>query len=720
MRASPSKLDPREVKQIRIGYIIGLTFLGGLTVLGQLIIQSTLADQRDDAEIINVAGRQRMLSQRLAKNGVLLVHALDPEERALIRLALSNDLDEWTRAHERLTRGDLAAFVNAATPTQLRELESQQRALANAILSAPETSEAEAILAAESRFLPTMNAIVFAYSAQSEDALGQTRAIEMVLAALTILVLLIEAFLVFRPLVQRVRGLVSRLRGVSDRLAASEARYARAAEGAEHGVWDWSIDDQELYWSAQFRRLAGLRDHENGWDALLHRLLPAHQDAFRHALEASPKPIDVEFRVLIEGRPRWLRLRGRAPDGDPSHVAGTLTDIDEPRRLKAERERLLRYQDQTLQDTREDLARAQMLSAVGTLAAGIAHDFNNYLQVIKLTAAGLTPNESASVVIAAADDASLLARQLLSIRKGHAGEVLAPVDVAHVVRDTLPVIENLLPPEILLRARFPGKLPPVLADTGQLRQVILNLCLNARDAMPEGGELSLSLRSVESRDQDGLRRKGVEFCVEDQGVGMTAEVQRRVFEPFYSTKQQREGAGLGLPMVDGIIRRHGGAVTLESAPGHGTVVRVWIPSVDRPLPSEPPPPKGEHRSLEILLVEDHEAIQRMLRRVLQADGHRVRVYSTGAEALAANLATVDLLICDVMLPDILGTELVQTIRRQRDSSLPVLLVSGYSERAIDTEMPDTAFLQKPFGMHDLRRVVARLMGQSEPAPLLGP
>jgi two-component system, cell cycle sensor histidine kinase and response regulator CckA len=377
-------------------------------------------------------------------------------------------------------------------------------------------------------------------------------------------------------------------------------------------------------------------------------------------------------------------------------VTTIATDITERQRDAEERAEL-----------EHRLAQAQRLESVGQLAGGVAHDFNNLLSVI-LTCVGFAQRELSAdhpvrddveEIGHAADRAAALTRQLLMFSRR---EVVKPevLDVGDLVRDLERLLNRTLSERIALRIVVGPGLVPVLADRAQLEQVLVNLALNARDAMPDGGTLSIALSAA-----DG----GVRITVADDGVGMPEDVRERAFEPFFTTKDRGEGTGLGLATVHGIVTEAGGTVDLQSVPGRGTVVTIHLPGCDEPVtPPQPPLEPGERppAPATVLVVEDQEPVRRQARRILEDHGYEVREAGGGDEALAA-WERVDVLVTDVVMPGMSGQQLAQ-VARERNPDLRIVYMSGHTEDLLvrdGARARNIAFVQKPFTRASLLRAV---------------
>jgi len=365
----------------------------------------------------------------------------------------------------------------------------------------------------------------------------------------------------------------------------------------------------------------------------------------------------------------------------------------------------------------EALRQVQKMEAVGRLAGGVAHDFNNLLMVIRGQAAlsqnnvGLsgTLRRELGEIVRAADRASSLTRKLLAFGRK---QVLEPVvlDLSAVTMDMKDMLGRLIGEDIaLLTTPTPG-LGRVKADRGQIEQVIMNLAVNARDAMPQGGRLILETANVELADEYVRRHMGarpgphVMLAVSDTGTGIPREIQAHMFEPFFTTKEQGKGTGLGLATVYGIVKQSGGYVEVKSESDQGTTFRIYLPrldaaatTVDRSTRSTAAAGGTET----ILLVEDEEGVRELARDILRASGYTVLEARNGPEALLLcerHQGPLDLLLTDVVMPRMSGRELAERLGPLRPD-LSVLYMSGYTDDAVIRHGvlgAGTAFLQKPF------------------------
>ena len=367
------------------------------------------------------------------------------------------------------------------------------------------------------------------------------------------------------------------------------------------------------------------------------------------------------------------------------------------------------------------IAQSHRLQSLGQLAGGVAHDFNNLLGVIlnyaEFVADELeegTPAHTDVVEIRkAAERATELTRQLLIFSRRERAKP-APVDLNEVVRDVERLLRRTLGEQVELIVDLHGGVPVVLADAGKVEQVLVNLAVNARDAMPDGGRLRIETREVDL-DGDSLQEhpdlepgRYVRLTVADDGVGMEPEIAARAFEPFFSTKRKGEGTGLGLATVYGIVTGAGGEISVATEPGEGTVFRVHLPAVDSRAPAESTEHDDDLTSLgeRVLLVEDEDAVRDLAKRILTEAGYWVTATSRGRAALRVledPRQEFDLLVSDVVMPGMGGVELTERAKKLRPE-LRVLMISGYTTPLGEEDrraMADTPLLEKPFSRRDL-------------------
>jgi two-component system cell cycle sensor histidine kinase/response regulator CckA len=424
------------------------------------------------------------------------------------------------------------------------------------------------------------------------------------------------------------------------------------------------------------------------------------------------------------------------------HKTGGWRSIDGPcRNLLADpavRALVLNTRDVTEQLQLEAQYRqAQKLESVGRLAGGIAHDFNNLLTVILSSSEVLKQDRAAGIAVddedieqihAAGERARDLTRQLLAFARK---QVIAPIslDLNVVVRGSEKLLHRVLGEDVRLVVNADPELWPSMCDAGQIEQVLVNLAVNARDAMPGGGALTVETRNVEVDDaevvRDPDRRQGswVRLIVRDTGLGMTPEAMAHLFEPFFTTKERGKGTGLGLATVHGIVAQSGGHIHVESQPGRGTTFEICLPRSDAPpvAVGRAPPAESFRRNETILLVEDDPQVRGVTTRALAGSGYRVITAASGEEALAIVRQPgerLDMVVTDVVMPGMTGREVVDELRR-RFPALPALFVSGYTQDFIAQRgVLDSGveFLPKPFTPATLAARVRAMLDSVGTAP----
>jgi signal transduction histidine kinase len=383
--------------------------------------------------------------------------------------------------------------------------------------------------------------------------------------------------------------------------------------------------------------------------------------------------------------------------------------------------------EREVQDRTQQLLQAQKMQAVGLLAGGIAHDFNNLLTVIFARAQMLLSHpmnksvayEQAESIMDAAQRASSLTRQLLTFSRK---EVLQrrSIDLNAVILDMARMLRRLIGEHITLVTNLGGRNRFVNADRAQLEQVILNLAVNARDAMPQGGQLVFTTESIECDERSGLALppgRWVELTVSDTGTGMDEATRTRIFEPFFTTKPAGHGTGLGLSTAYGIVQQHEGHIVVASARGQGTTFRIYIPQVDEPAPiADALAAEAPGGSETVLLAEDDRAVQALTSAILREHGYTVLTANDGEDALdvaARHEAPIDVLLTDVVMPRLSGVQLAARLGTVRPHT-PVLYMTGYAEMP---GIPETRILQKPFTADVLLRALRETIEPPEPAVL---
>lgn len=517
----------------------------------------------------------------------------------------------------------------------------------------------------------------------------------------------------------RAGSLASSLEAKRQELGESEDRYRRLVEEIPLVVYADSADPKPrtLFVSPQVEELAGvsaraLVEDPTRWLELVHpddraALEQANAEQFR-----SGTTLELEYRLVRpDGEVRWVRDHSRLDGvGEQRVIRGYWLDVTRRKQLEGR------------------LGRAERLEAVGRLAGGVAHDVNNVLSVIAVSASllrealpgGDPALAEADAIGRAVDRASQLTRQLLAFSRQ---QVLRPevVDVNEVVRSMEPMLVRLFGRQVELVSRLHAEPLQIEVDPGQLEQVLVNLAVNARDAMPAGGTLTIETAPAVA---DG-GEAGVLLVVSDTGIGMDQATVDHAFDPFFTTKGAARGTGLGLATVHGIVDQSRGSITVASAPGLGTVFQIAFPRVTVATPSAadlaPDLPAGAPPGARIALVEDDDALRSPLRRGLELLGFVVVVEAgDGREALGqlGDGVQLDVLVTDVLMPVVGGVELVQAVRVHRPE-LPVLFLSGYAGDDPALALPldsRTSFLAKPFTPQALAGALHALLSAATAAP----
>jgi len=529
-----------------------------------------------------------------------------------------------------------------------------------------------------------------------------------------------------------VRGSVHVLRDITDRkreeeaLRRSEASYRSLILGATYGIFGCDVNGKFL---AVNPALVAMLGYESEADLLAANLV---RDVIRDPDEGAR--LLQQYRQ--KGRVDGLEAQWRRKDGTPVQVRlSGRTVLDE--RGALEGCEIIAEDASERWHLEEQLRRAQKMEAVGRLAGGVAHDFNNLLTIVMgysdllLERFGATDAMRAYVeeIKKAGQRAASLTRQLLAFGRR---QVLAPqvLDLNAVVTNVDKMLRRLIGANIELSAVLEPELGRVKADPGQIEQVILNLVLNARDAMPQGGQLTLETANVELNEgyarshESVLPGRYVMLAVSDSGMGMDAETQAHIFEPFFTTKKEGKGTGLGLATVYGIVKQSGGHIWLYSEPNQGTAFKIYLPTVPqavRKAVGAAPERRSLRRGSEtILLVEDEEGVRDLAGRILELKGYKVIMASNPTEAAQAferHEGPIHLLLTDVVMPTMSGRQLAEHLALLRPE-LKVLYMSGYTDNAIVPHgilEEGVQFLQKPFTPDSLIHKVREALDAPQPA-----
>lgn len=513
-------------------------------------------------------------------------------------------------------------------------------------------------------------------------------------------------------------------------LAVSEQRLRLAIEATRDGLWERDVATGRSYFSPAYWRMLGYEPDElepsyESWVALLHEEDRARAVAMATAcIENRLESFETEYRMRAKsGEWRWILARGKAERRDAAGRAlllvGTHQDVTERKRAEEERRRL-----------ETQLHQAQKMEAIGQLAGGVAHDFNNLLTVIigygELTLGALGGDHPAAGYVremrAAGERAATLTRKLLAFSRKQV-LVTEVVNLNDVVTDTVKMLQRLIGENIELTAVLAPRTALVRVDPSQIEQVVINLAVNARDAMPQGGQLFIET-SMSEWDENYCRRHPgsrpgsyTQLSVTDTGIGMSAEILERIFEPFFTTKEAGKGTGLGLATVYGIVKQSEGFIEVTSQVGVGSCFRLYFPPAQSDLGVQTAKERAEaspEGSETILLVEDEEYVRRIAQLALETYGYKVLTAENGRIALGITQhfgQAIDLVVTDIVMPELSGPHLVAQIRA-RFPNLKVLFVSGYANELNDSDSivrGSEAYLLKPFSPRQLATKVRKTL-----------
>ena len=520
------------------------------------------------------------------------------------------------------------------------------------------------------------------------------------------LVLLFDIYTIYQQLqIYRIRK----------ELVQREELFRLISENAGDMIAVVDVNGRRIYNSPSYERILGYTPEELQSTSSFEQIHPDDRPTVEEAArEARDRGVgrSIQYRMRHKDG-SWRILESganvvRGPAGEVEKLVVVNRDVTARRQLE------------------EQFRQAQKMEAVGRLSGGVAHDFNNLLGVIigyaEFLQERLAPQDSlrgsVDEILKAGKRAASLTRQLLAFSRQ---QVLDPkvIDLNTAVSDMEKLLRRLIGEDIELRTRLTPNVGRVKADQGQFEQVIMNLAVNARDAMPQGGKLTISTENF-MMDEAFVRRypypvqPGPYICVTvaDTGIGMNAETKARAFDPFFTTKEKGKGTGLGLATVYGVVKQSGGYIDIESAPGAGTTFKIYLPRVDEEIDAQAPSAGFDRKSVAgtetILLVEDEESLRRVTRETLELSGYRVVEAKDGLDALETTKAydgPIDLPLTDVVMPGMGGRALAQELSRRRPD-IRIVYMSGYAGQAPGAQRPlepGSDFLSKPF----TREVLAR-------------
>ncbi|HEV8551717.1 MAG TPA: ATP-binding protein [Polyangiaceae bacterium] len=507
-----------------------------------------------------------------------------------------------------------------------------------------------------------------------------------------------------------VKGSVTTFTDISDRVNAqkalreSAARLDLALSAARMGVWEYEPASDSGWWSPNLFDIFDIKDPMPGMAQFLRRVHPDDRQrigarALALAEAADGDAFEDECRMIGDDQvTRWARLQGRLTHtGGRRILAGTVMDVTAQRLLE------------------EQLHRASRLESIGRLAGGVAHDFNNLLAAmlgsLELLDGEVTgaARQDLATIRHSALRARDLTRQLLAFARKQPVQ-WKTIDLALLVKDVELLLRRLVGPSIAIEIHSLGP-AFVSADPALLEQVLVNLVVNARDAMPNGGNLRIGVEACPPVGSDWIGAHFAALSVTDSGTGMDEATRRRIFEPFFTTKAS--GTGLGLASSYGIIQQHRGDITVESTPGHGTSFIVTLPCLTPDAQTRHAtvaPPAAATAKGTVLVVDDEDAVRKTTARLVKSLGYQVFDASTVEEAMrhaTAHAGVIDMLLCDIAMPGEDGRTLAAELVRLRPE-LKVLFMSGYSSDMQEMRLDGALFVQKPFSRDELAHKLAEL------------
>jgi two-component system cell cycle sensor histidine kinase/response regulator CckA len=685
---SNARMPTIEVRIVRLdGASIDVEAVGTPIIYdGEPAVLGSMHDitERKEADLALRAERDR--AQRYLDAAEVILLALDVQGRITLVNRYARSIFGWTEA-ELLGRD----FIEVCVPARIRD---QTREKLSSVLSESDTSVIN-------------NAIV--------TSSGEERMIEWRTTFL-------------RDEEGRVVGTFSSGTDITKRdeaieaLRTAEERMRFALEGANVGIWDMDYSTGILRWSETIEAHYGLAPgaFDGRFETFVERTHPDDRasllETVGQAMKSGADFTTLNRSIWPDGTIRRLSGAGRihlGENGEPLRGVGISQDVTERYTLEAQ------------------FQQAQKMEAIGRLAGGVAHDFNNLLTAIlgycELLLTDTIPDDPRRGDIAeiqkAGTSAAGLTRQLLAFSRKQIIE-LTLLDLNEVVSGLKPMVGRLIGEDVTIQVGLADEPVFVKADRGQVEQVLVNLAVNARDAMPKGGTLTIETANVEL-DENYTKThltvkpgRYVRLTVSDTGTGMTPEVQARLFEPFFTTKEVGKGTGLGLATVHGVVARSGGSVNVYSEVGTGTSFKVFFPRADaETLPPEPtralePTPARTHT---ILVVEDSDGLRELARRLLARQGYTVLVAANAQDALRLfdETESIDVLLTDVVMPGTSGPELSRQLVERRPS-LKVIYMSGYTDEAIVQHgvlNPGIALLNKPFTSDALERKIREVLSR---------
>lgn len=508
---------------------------------------------------------------------------------------------------------------------------------------------------------------------------------------------------------------------ITERKLAEERirQQASLLDNAQDAIFVCDAEYRISYWNKSAERIYGWKSDEvtgrNVWEVVGSPNAAQLADTHRSLRQADKYTAELHQTtrdgrtIIVESRWTLVRTDGRQPD----HILVINTDITEQKR------------------TEEHLLRAQRMETIGTLAGGIAHDMNNILSPILMAVEVLQMNGSdpetarwLAMIGENSERGADLVKQVLTFARGMEGERVA-VQMKHIIKDMVSVLAETLPKSIELRYELQPNLLVISADPTQVHQVLMNICLNARDAMPDGGSMKITAKNVQIDDNYAALNPEASpgwylmVSIEDTGTGMTTETVNRIFDPFFTTKDIGQGTGLGLAIAQTIVKSHGGFINVYSEPGRGTRFNIYFPAEESEAASAQTSPALQYprgRGEAVLIVDDEPNILQIASETLEQFGYKTLTASNGAEALdifGSKSSEIAAVVTDIAMPSMDGPSLIRAVK-SLDSDVKVIAMSGLMNTDQTEELEELKvkdFLTKPFTAEQLLTTLATLLRQ---------
>ncbi|MEW6113435.1 MAG: PAS domain-containing protein, partial [Thermodesulfobacteriota bacterium] len=532
-----------------------------------------------------------------------------------------------------------------------------------------------------------------------------------------------------------VFDVITERKKAEEALRQSQERLALALDGANLGIWDWDLTTGKAIWSERNLQRLGYEPNElesnlKNWKKLVHpEDWPKVAENLNLHLEGKLPAFASQYRILKKnGDWLWVQAQGRVIEfdvaGKPTRITGVVADITDLKKAEEERESL-----------RNQLLQAQKMEAIGTLTGGIAHDFNNLLTIINGYAEMLLLNireddpscEDLQKILQTGRKGAEMVRRLLAFTKR--GQYSPePVNLNEQIERTKKLLERTFPKMIEIETLLEKNLGVVNADATQVEQVLMNLCINAKEAMPDGGRLRIETRNI-TVDEDYCRLhvgakpgRYVLLEVSDTGTGMSKETMDRVFDPFFTTKgwDFKKGTGLSLPVTKGIVEQHGGWIECQSELGKGSTFRVYFPALEDSQVVKKPEPAGETvpAGEKILLVDDEEYVRDLGKRILERAGYSVLVAASGKDALdiyAREQSSIALVVLDLIMPQMGGENCLDELIKI-NPHVKVIVSTGHSLDArgrLHIGRLASGFVNKPYEVEQMIQAVKEVLGPAD-------